>query len=630
MQDDAAGDILSSHDDEPPYDGSPVTTARRRRSGVVLGSAALAVTLVAGIGVYSAGRLSGGGAQPESVLPGSTFAMIKFDLDPGGDQKTAIGKFARRFPAAKISDVEGLREKVLNGLAESSRLDYRADIKPWLGRRAALAAFSGPDGKPHVVAALQVTDPQQAKVALDKAKDDVFVAQRGGFLVLAGDQQSVDLAVAAADVKALADVDAFSSDIAALDGDQAVVAWVDNERAVAAMLFDVREQFDGQEDEFFQRQIKSMEAAARGRIVLGLHATSTYVELQGIARGDTRKPATGRPADLLRLPDTTIGALYVRDPKGLGANGISGFDLPMQTFSPFAIGWTFPALLFGGYDGEEFAPGEPVAPLPCPTPSPGADVDDYYCGGIPGIPEECLSASGAEGCPRPPGMSPECLKALEKWSPGDKSKAPLPECAEAFLPPPTRSPKPAGRALTSALVGGAGPEDDDEFGQAFAEFFAVLMPEIQNDLVPLLGGNTTVALGSLPAPGTDRAPDLALIADVSDERAAAQFADQFKARFSEQFAEQPTSEVKDGRLVLASDAAYRDRLGTGGLGDSELFRLAMGDLGDQVQIAVYANLERVRDNVPGYPADLRPVSAVGASIGQHDGHGYLRVRVVSR
>jgi hypothetical protein len=56
----------------------------------------------------------------------------------------------------------------------------------------------------------------------------------------------------------------------------------------------------------------------------------------------------------------------------------------------------------------------------------------------------------------------------------------------------------------------------------------------------------------------------------------------------------------------------------------------MGDLGDHVQLAVFANLERVRDNVPGYPVELRPVSAVGVSIGQHDGNGYLRVRVVSR
>jgi len=267
-------------------------------------------------------------------------------------------------------------------------------------------------------------------------------------------------------------------------------------------------------------------------------------------------------------------------------------------------------------------------PMPCPTPSPGADIDDYYCGGIS---EECLSGSGGgEDCGPPQPLSPECLEKLEAWTPGDETDGPPPECAQSLLPRRTRSPSPAGRALTGGVVAAAGPDDEDEFGQAFGELFAALTPAVQRDLMPLLGGSTTVALGSLPAPGTDRAPDLALLAEVTDERAAAQFADTFKAAFSEQFTEQPTSDVKDGRLVLASDAAYRDRLSTGGLGDTELFRLAMGELGDHVQIAVFANLERVRDAVPGYPADLRPVSAVGMSLGQHDGRGYLRVRVVSR
>jgi hypothetical protein len=618
--DDLVGEILSSHDDEPPYDGSAVASPRRRRTGVVLGSAALALTLVAAAGVYTAGQLSGGGAQPESVLPGSTFAMVKVDLEPGGDQKAAIREFARRFPASGIPDVAGLRDKLVRSMTESWGLDYATGVRPWLGRRAALAAFEGADGKPHTVAVLQVTDAQGAKTALGKAEDETFVAERGGYLVVAQDQRSLDLAIAAAEDGSLADADEFSSDLAALDGDQVAVAWVDNRRAVDAMSIEFRDMAEGMDDGFLDRQMKQLEAAAHGRIVLGLHATSTYVELQGIASGDSRKPATGRPDDLRRLPDTTIGALYVRDPKGLSATGLGGFDLPARTIGPFGFG-VMPAYLFGGHEETGFGPSEPMPPpVPCPTQSGGDDAVVYCFDNYP-CPE-------GEDCFRPPPISPECQKQMEQWASGDMD-APPPPCVRVRPPSPAKAkPSPSGRALTSSLLGDD--TDDDDLGQVFGELMEAMFPAVQDDLMPVLRGDTTVALGSLPAPGTGRAPDMALVADVSDERAAAEFADGFKAAFSKQFAEEPSCDVKDGRLVLASDAAYRDRLGTDGLGESALFKTAMGELGDQVQLAAFANLERVRDAVPGYPDELRPVSAVGMSLGQHDGHGYLRLRVVSR
>jgi hypothetical protein len=81
---------------------------------------------------------------------------------------------------------------------------------------------------------------------------------------------------------------------------------------------------------------------------------------------------------------------------------------------------------------------------------------------------------------------------------------------------------------------------------------------------------------------------------------------------------------------MASDTAYKDKLGTGNLGGTELFELATGDLGDEVQVSLFANLERVREAVPGYPAEMKPVRAIGLSSGVQDGQGYIRLRVVAR
>lgn len=626
--DEPGGEILSSHDDEPLYDGSPVASPPRRRTGVVVGSAALALTLMVGVGVYAAGRISDSGAEPETVLPGSTFAMVKVDLQPGGSQRAAIRDFARRFPAAKIGDVDDLREALVKPVLDSAGLDYATDVKPWLGRRAAVAGFPGPDGKPQVVAALQVTNVQKAKAALAKSKDGVFVAEQGDFLLVALDQSTLDLARAATAEESLAEAADFSSDLRALTGDQVAVAWMDNRRAITAMVagFGMIEP-DGGNPRHLDDYIDTLDSAAPGRVTIGLHATSTYVELLGVSTGHANKSATGRPDDLRRLPDTTVGALYVRDPHGIAANGISGFDLPAQAFGGFGFG-VLPYWLFsrGGVGPMTDVPIRP--PSPCPT-TPSDEHGDAFC--YDETPDFCMTLEEDEDCPEPP--SKECIAKFEKWVKGDTSKPP-PTCMGMPSPFPPLS-TPSGRALTHGLLSRAtvagqdAQEEGDDFGSLLWGLREDLGQGIADDLLPTLRGDTTVVLGSLPAVGTDRASDFAVLADVSDDNPAEKFADSFKAAFSQRFAEDPVGVVDESRLVLASDAAYLDRLGTGGLGSSELFKLAMGDL-DDVQVAVFANLERVRDAVPGYPADLRPVSAVGVSIGQHDGNGYLRIRVVSR
>jgi hypothetical protein len=56
----------------------------------------------------------------------------------------------------------------------------------------------------------------------------------------------------------------------------------------------------------------------------------------------------------------------------------------------------------------------------------------------------------------------------------------------------------------------------------------------------------------------------------------------------------------------------------------------MGSLGEHVEVAVFVNLEVVRDITPGYPREWLPVSAVGLSSSREGADSVFRIRVVSR
>ena len=102
------------------------------------------------------------------------------------------------------------------------KVDYAADIKPWLGASAAVAVFA--DAQQHVqsVGILQVTDPAAAKAALAKLATNPTDGKTSAFAVesdyaIVGDSQAiVDAAVASART---ADIDTnatYAADIATL------------------------------------------------------------------------------------------------------------------------------------------------------------------------------------------------------------------------------------------------------------------------------------------------------------------------------------------------------------------------------------------------------------------------------
>ena len=113
------------------------------------------------------------GDQPAQALPAGTIGYVSVDLDPSGEQKIEAIRTLRKFPAfadnVDLDTDDDLRERLFTELTESGEcegLDYAADVEPWLGDRAAVAAVDTGAESPSPVLVVQVTDAGGAEDGL--------------------------------------------------------------------------------------------------------------------------------------------------------------------------------------------------------------------------------------------------------------------------------------------------------------------------------------------------------------------------------------------------------------------------------------------------------------------------------
>jgi hypothetical protein len=153
----------------------PAASARGSRRGTVVAAVSLLVVAVLGGGAYAAyAFLDGGGPQPADVLPASTVAVVSVDLDPSAGQKIAAIKTIRKFPALKkslgLDAGDDLRQFVFDKILKEGDchgVDFDTDVKPWIGKRAALAAVDLGEKDPAPAIALQITDEAKARAGVD-------------------------------------------------------------------------------------------------------------------------------------------------------------------------------------------------------------------------------------------------------------------------------------------------------------------------------------------------------------------------------------------------------------------------------------------------------------------------------
>ncbi|MDT7573612.1 MAG: hypothetical protein QOE05_3786 [Actinomycetota bacterium] len=235
----------------------------------------VAAVLTAGIGTAVAvGSAIGGGPQPEDVLPKSTIAMAKIDLAPSLGQRKAVYDLSRKFDDVEVKSVESVKDDLLQAFFESDdTLDYRKDVKPWLGDRAAFAAIpDNSDDKVTGIAAVQYTDKDKATRSLKDAQKDAeepfSFAFSGDYVLIADTQKEADKY---ADVdEHLSDNETFSDAIDALDGDQIITGWADVKGVYDVLPPEQRDQI-------------KLDADPSGSFVVGAHADSHYIEVVGKA-----------------------------------------------------------------------------------------------------------------------------------------------------------------------------------------------------------------------------------------------------------------------------------------------------------------------------------------------------------
>ena len=158
-----------------PLEAAPDSDNRKRL--IVLGAIVAGGAVVAG-GAWAATSFFSTGAQPAEALPDSTVAYFSIDLDPSGGQKIEAIKMLRKFPGftdnVDLETDDDLRERLFEEITKSGEcegLDYAADVKPWLGSRAAMAAVDLGEDAPAPVGIVQVTDAGKAEEGVAKLID---------------------------------------------------------------------------------------------------------------------------------------------------------------------------------------------------------------------------------------------------------------------------------------------------------------------------------------------------------------------------------------------------------------------------------------------------------------------------
>ncbi|MEV7970441.1 DUF3352 domain-containing protein [Sphaerisporangium sp. NPDC088356] len=300
----------------PPWQheelGSPVPPRGKTGKGWLLAIiAAVLVVVVGGGGVYAVSLLSGGGTQPEDVLPSGTLAYVRVDLDPAANQKVALFNLARKFSATRDSFTgddprRALFDLVSKDSEDLAKVDYARDVEPWIGARVGFGLLSPLPGKrtPEVAVAVQVTDEAGARAGLAKLNTGgelKGLAFREDYAILATTQAAADSYAKAAPLSQNAD---FAADLQAL-GEPGVLSFWGNVGQIAKAAGTA-----------MPADTATLDMIKNVRVAGALRFDSGYAELTGISRGSTvQGPADPEAIRLSGLPASTAGALSV---SGLG------------------------------------------------------------------------------------------------------------------------------------------------------------------------------------------------------------------------------------------------------------------------------------------------------------------------
>src|SRR5215475_11648968 len=284
------------------YGPPPAAPRRRRRHWLWIAAAAVTALVLGTGGVTAYPLLAGGGMTRDARVPGNAVSYAEINLDPPVGQKLATMRFFRHLPDLKVGDdsqslIEGLVEPLID--SPEARRQFAENVKPWLGKHAAVAAYpQGGTAEPIVL--VESPDAAKARAGLDAlARNENaefgYVVGDDRIVVIGRTQAVARSASNEADRSSLRDNDTFRADVKLVGDDGIFTAWTDLSRAGSLASTEGGTGLNT--------------ADLRGRVVAGLRFTDTTADLLVRSAG-VRFEVTGDLAGprLAKLPaDIALG-----------------------------------------------------------------------------------------------------------------------------------------------------------------------------------------------------------------------------------------------------------------------------------------------------------------------------------
>lgn len=601
---------LPADDTATAVSTTPAEPARRSRKGLVIGgSIAAGLLVLGGAGAAAYTLLDGGGAQPEEALPASTVGYVRIDLDPSAEQKINLLRLANRLPdlsedlGVEIDEDSDLKQVLVDAIAADGEceIDYSADVAPWIGERAALAAVPGADGEPQPVGLLAVTDEDTARDAIQtglgcgEPLDAAQVAFTGGYAVITDDGVAAADLVAEAEESALADDDAFTADMAAL-GDAGLVSfWAD-----AQSLLDWSLESSGElpDDALTEEYLAELDGYTT--MTGALRANPDGIELEFLTAGDAELLApyqTSGTSVAAALPETTLVAVA-------GSAAPDAIDDAWEQFRELYDSMS-PAL-GGGALMSSTGTG-----ITSPRAGLDTDVDPMadYCRDAA---ESSLGITGDD-------LSPEDQMMMDAF---------MDACTGASTEeePTTIADDPWGGTDQGGMgQGGMAPPDLDGMVALLADEYDIHLPD---DLTTLAGEQVAVAVDSRGLESLDTVQTMADVSvgvrTVGDTDALQDLAGRIDSLLVEAGQDSLATSPADDGFVFATNDAYATELaGDGGLGSTDVYRSVVAD--DEVSSVLFVDLDQLEGVLrPALEADptglayLEPLRAVGMTSSADD------------
>lgn len=572
----------------PPAPAAPVASGSGGSGKgriAIIGGIVAAVLLGGGYGAYAVyDKLDGGGPQPHDVLPASTDAYLRLDLDPSASQKVDLFKLIREFPdvADELgikSDKADLRELVFRNFltSECDNVNYEDDVEPWLGDRVGVGFDADADAKdPGVLIAVQTKDEDKSRAGIKKlfacADDSYGVAYLDGYAIIGPKQSDVDDAVAEAKKSTLGDKEQFADDFDQLGNQGIASGWADFKA-----LAKVPEIADAAGSEAAQ-------LAKAGTVATTLRVDGSAVELAVL--GGLEQKGGQKATSLADLPADTVAALSV---SGGGKAVAEGYDSFIKQFeSGFGSG------LANSLVPPTADPATPTDPDASAI-EPFADVDPVSSTTTP----EPVAPLDPNGTPDPD------LGGLDDDFGQDDTQ----------LPP----------LLPTEGFGIQG------FITEFEQSTGLQLPE---DLQTLFGDNLTLAIGSknletIPTlSGPDGLSKLDVALSLTSDKDAAFDLVKRLAQLAGTNGVPLVADSTDDGAVLATNQDAADAITDpdGKLGDNDVFKSVIPS-GDDTYGGFYVNVGAILDKVldADPPKDVREfvdqakvIKAVGVSVSTQD------------